>query len=758
MKLDLIIPVYRNVDLVRACLGSLTKHLGEIAAYSPKVIVINDSPDDEAVSRYLVERQAAGLIDILIRNPENVGFVKSVNKGLDIAKRDGAGAILVNSDTITYKNTLAECVAVLLSDPQIGFVCPRSNNASIATFPQAPHNLSGIATTPEICHIAWQSVYRYLPRHTLAPTAVGFYMLISPQVVANFGRLDEEFGVGYEEENDLVMRAGKVGYRAALANHAYAYHAGSASFMLHEMDLKGQQQGNLQKMTARHPEFLPLVWDFERSPEFRAMNQIKSLVPTADGKLKIAINMLTTGCHHNGTNEQNVNILHALDTLPHGDFEIHVICDQAAAKFHGLDTLKTIRLRTEIAPVYAISILLCQPFDLHQVNVMEHLAPINIYGMLDVIALDCSHLHGTNLDTGKNVHTLWSHVARNANGLFFNSQFSHDMFVSRFSRKYRADDYTRLLPTALSAYGHRYAEMQQGREHVLVMGNHFAHKAAGVTGRIIAEAISTLSIVVMGAGSSGGLRNIRELHAGVVPDSEMNEIFATSSVIVLPSYYEGFGLALMHALALGKPVVARDIPATREILASFTSVEGVFLYFDDKDLPGKVREAVAFGRSTVVERDGIDWTQWSKGLFEFAAGLIAKPDLYDRLMDRIEDGDVLRKLHSIQDNSTPAPQPAAPAAQLELAPPATVNVGELLAMDGELFVEAFYTQALGRRADPAGLTHHVALLSSGVTKQDILRSILESSEFTERRATVSVIGADLLARKRKSRRMLLSRN
>ncbi|MCP1468494.1 GT2 family glycosyltransferase [Sphingobium sp. OAS761] len=766
MKLDLIIPVYRNVDLVRNCLESLTDHLDEIRDYSPRVIVINDSPDDEDVERYLSQSKAAGLIDLYIRNDENLGFVKSVNKGLALAKKNGAGAILVNSDTVTYRNTLAETVAVLLSDPQIGFVCPRSNNAAIATFPQAPNNLSGIATTPEICHIAWESVYRYLPRYTFAPTAVGFYMLISPQVVANFGYLDEEFGVGYEEENDLVMRAGKVGYRAALANHAYAYHAGSASFMLHEIDFKGQQQGNLQKIAGRHPEFLPLVWEFERSPEYRAMTQLKNLVPTADGKLKIALNLLTMGRHHNGTNELILNFIRWCDRRAHESFEIYAICDRSVAEFHKLDKLRHVKLRTEISPVYAASIFFGQPFDLHQINVMEHLAPVNIYGMLDVIALDCSYLRG-----GNDVFSLWSYVARNANGLFFISQFSEDTFRHRFVRKDRTDKYTRLLPTRPSAYAARYEGLTTGREHVLVMGNHFAHKAAGVTGEALAKAIPSLSVVLMGRGNPSPLRNVRELHAGVVPEEEMNEIFAQASAIILPSYYEGFGLSLLHALSLGKPVVARDIPATREILATFESVEGVFLYFDDKDLPDQVRKAVEIGRSSVVERDCIDWDEWSKGLFEFATAQISKPDLYDRLMDRIDDGDMLRKTYTAKDPLPEpvmtAPVPAAPpppavptpatpgAPDADLMPAVTVDVGAILALDGEDFVETFYRQMLGRRADPAGLVHHVALLSSGISKADILRSILESPEFTERRATVTVVGAELVQPRGKKRRRLL---
>ena len=97
MTLDIILPVYRNIDMVRACLDSLVRHLDEVRDYSPRLIAINDSPDDEAVEAYLRQCHADGLIDVHIRNPENLGFVRSVNKGLDMARRDRRAALLVNS-------------------------------------------------------------------------------------------------------------------------------------------------------------------------------------------------------------------------------------------------------------------------------------------------------------------------------------------------------------------------------------------------------------------------------------------------------------------------------------------------------------------------------------------------------------------------------------------------------------------------------------------------------------------------------------
>ena len=44
--IDIIIPVYKNVALVKDCLDSLRRNLGEIAAFEPRVIVIIDSPDN----------------------------------------------------------------------------------------------------------------------------------------------------------------------------------------------------------------------------------------------------------------------------------------------------------------------------------------------------------------------------------------------------------------------------------------------------------------------------------------------------------------------------------------------------------------------------------------------------------------------------------------------------------------------------------------------------------------------------------------
>ncbi len=47
---------------------------------------------------------------------------------------------------------------------------------------------------------------------------------------------------------------------------------------------------------------------------------------------------------------------------------------------------------------------------------------------------------------------------------------------------------------------------------------------------------------------------------------DMNEFLINMDLLLFPSEYEGFGLPLIEALSFGIPVIARDLPVTREVL------------------------------------------------------------------------------------------------------------------------------------------------------------------------------------------------
>jgi glycosyltransferase involved in cell wall biosynthesis len=53
---------------------------------------------------------------------------------------------------------------------------------------------------------------------------------------------------------------------------------------------------------------------------------------------------------------------------------------------------------------------------------------------------------------------------------------------------------------------------------------------------------------------------------GYLPEAELARVVAGAAALVFPSWYEGFGLPALEALACGTPVVAADLPALREVL------------------------------------------------------------------------------------------------------------------------------------------------------------------------------------------------
>jgi GT2 family glycosyltransferase len=735
--IDIIVPVYKSVHLTTRCLNSLADQIQEIASSNPRLIVINDSPGEPDVDRMLEAFASRHPYATILKNERNLGFVKSVNKGLEIACKAGRDVIIVNADTETYPDTLKNLVDAAYSDPQIGFASPRSNNASICSL---PHFYGGTVADQAESYKRWKVLSRTMPAFHFTPTAVGFYLYIKHTILANFGFLDTEFGLGYEEENDLILRANKVGYRAVMVNNAFAFHAGSASFSLLDMNLTAHQGANLQKMARRHVEFLPLVRRYEDSAHFRAETLLSHVLPSASGRLKLVFDLSSVGPNFNGTNEMGMAIIDGLYKRHSSTFEFNVICSLESFKFHKLDRYVDLRRHdTEhrTAEKFAIGIQLGQPFSVHAISVLEDLAVINIFGMLDTIGDDCGYLSITH-----QLENLWGHISRHANGMFFNSKFSEQCVIARYPEAKNLSGYARLLPTKLTSYKKELGDTSAG-EHVLIMGNHFAHKASDAAAEILEVAFPTIQFVVLGK-ENGVSRNVQTYQAGTLGDKQMESLYTRASIVVLPSHVEGFGLGFVHALAARKVVVARDIPATREILSTYKDVSGVFLYRDDTDIVPALRMAMNERQSEVNDEGAETWDEWADGFARFCLQLLQQDDLFERVVRRIQAGDLLRKVEIFDRLRT-----AAPALQVATTEGSSAKVSskagaitdakgrewlparhvkELLDLDGEEFVFRTYVTLFRRLPDSDGLVNYLTELRSGVGKLDIVWRLRKSTE------------------------------
>jgi GT2 family glycosyltransferase len=746
-RLDIIVPIYKNANLVRSCVDSLIAHLDEIADRRPSLILINDSPGDLQVEALLADYESSGATHIVLRNAANLGFVRTVNRGLALALENEHDALLVNSDTQTFPGTLAELFKAASADPQIGFASPRSNNASICSLPHFPPDPS---CSPDYGFARWREISRTMPDYHFAPTAVGFYMLISHNVLANHGCLREDFGLGYEEENDLVMRAGKVGTRAVMVNRAYAHHAGSASFALIDMDIAAHKHGNLKRLCCDHPEFLPLVRRYEASAAFKAERLLSGLFKDPDGRTKMVFDLTGMGQHYNGTNEQVVAVLRSMARRHSHRIRLTGIANADSFRCHGLDELEGLHRADPHAPgLHAIAVRMAQPFELRHISEIEAWAPINLFAMLDTIAEDCGPLA---FDAP--LPELWDHVAEYANGLIFTSSFVEQTFRNRHPPAASVATWTHLLPTRLTSYAKPRAKSRGS--HVLVLGNHFAHKGSDVAARVIAKAFPEMKVVALGKESTQS-SNLTIHRAGMLSPELIDQLFRDASVVVLPSHVEGFGFGFMHALAAGCPIVARRIAATEEILDSLDEVTGVFLFDNDATLIRACTEAIRCNISSANDKRGGTWDDWADGLADFSLSLLERDDIFNTLVRRISAGDRLRRafrgdeLERQRTTDVPSSAPFEPLSQAK-----ALDLRNLLKLDGRAFVEHAYATLLCRPVDDIGLRNYMEQLEQGFHKIDLLEDLSSSTEGRLRGVTLPGLDT-LIAQRRRAQLPLYKR-
>lgn len=80
--------------------------------------------------------------------------------------------------------------------------------------------------------------------------------------------------------------------------------------------------------------------------------------------------------------------------------------------------------------------------------------------------------------------------------------------------------------------------------------------------------------------------------AGYLADADLRAVVARATAACMPSHYEGFGLPVLEALAAGRPVLASDIPAHREVGGGFAT------FVDPSDPEGWAQALLDVSRDT----------------------------------------------------------------------------------------------------------------------------------------------------------------
>ena len=268
-SVDIIVPIYNAYEYTEECIKSLLKHT-DLNLHT--LVLINDkSPDEKIIpmlQKYKNENQEKKIV--VLENEQNMGFVKTVNKGMQYSNND---VILLNSDTEVTKNWVEKLQKCIYSNEYIATATPLTNNGTICSVPnfgidnELPQNMN----LDEYAQMIEETSKNRYPELT---TGNGFCIYIKRQVINEIGLFDDEtFGKGYGEENDFCYRALDYGYTHVLCDNTFIYHKGTQSFKKENMTASRAMiiDEHMKLLRKKHPIYT------QKTDQFLALNPLRDI-------------------------------------------------------------------------------------------------------------------------------------------------------------------------------------------------------------------------------------------------------------------------------------------------------------------------------------------------------------------------------------------------------------------------------------------------------------------------------------------------
>lgn len=198
---DIVIPSWNMANYAINCLLSIKQH-----SQNYRVIFVDNGSDAAELEK--VKAILETMPHLLIRNNENLGFIKATNQGIKAST--APYIVLMNNDTEAVPGWLQKLVGPLYL-----------LNKTVLSGP--------LTTTPH----SWQGKYPkgrngYVIR-TRGMLAF-FCTMFKREVFEQVGLLDEAFGVGFGDDDDYCRRVLDFGYNMALVQDLVIPHHHRTTF------------------------------------------------------------------------------------------------------------------------------------------------------------------------------------------------------------------------------------------------------------------------------------------------------------------------------------------------------------------------------------------------------------------------------------------------------------------------------------------------------------------------------------------------
>ncbi|EKD53317.1 MAG: dTDP-Rha:a-D-GlcNAc-diphosphoryl polyprenol, A-3-L-rhamnosyl transferase [uncultured bacterium] len=226
-ELSIITVGYKSEDTIGPFLDSIKKNRDGIAK---EIIVVDNYPADKGADK----AEKHSLKPTVIRNTENVGFAKAVNRGIKAAK--GKYVLLINPDTRIVGSALRLLLDFAKEHPGLGAVAPRLLNYDGSIQPSCskfPTIWNAIKYNFFGCKNCFKK-YNPGDEVTKVEVAVMAAFLVPKITFDQVGGLDERFFLYYEDVEFCrrLYRSGLPVYYLPRAKVQHA-HGASGNFVSH---------------------------------------------------------------------------------------------------------------------------------------------------------------------------------------------------------------------------------------------------------------------------------------------------------------------------------------------------------------------------------------------------------------------------------------------------------------------------------------------------------------------------------------------
>jgi len=302
---DIIIPIWDQPALTRRCLEAIGRN-----TRTPYRLLLIDNGSAEDTQSYL-----RGLASdpawngVLIRNEENLGFIRAINQGLRTSQ--APYVCMLNNDIVVTEGWLERMVEFAEAYPEAGLVNPEQNHDPGKPM---PGDLEAFARSRVQGRGKWMELDH----------CTGGCLLIKREVIQKVGVLDEAYGAGYFEDNDYSRRAQQAGYRCLRLLDTYVWHDLGATFKK-KKNRREDQEKNQALYHSRWGTPLRILYpvhegiDFRRARFHQIFQTVHALArENCEVDLMIGrnrVDLLTEGLAHYGLRAHENLRIHPLPML-----------------------------------------------------------------------------------------------------------------------------------------------------------------------------------------------------------------------------------------------------------------------------------------------------------------------------------------------------------------------------------------------------------------------------------------------------------